>query len=80
MQHELAGVGDLVGGDHPGPERAAGREILAGGERVVELIVAVARLVGAGVAGDVLESALARDVPARLADDEGELAFVIVIA
>src|SRR5262249_2401384 len=62
-EREAGRIRDLVGGDDPGPERTRGGEILS--RRHGEfLIVAHAAVDEAGIAGDVVERALDRDMAA----------------
>ena len=68
----------FVGGDKAGAEAGGGGEVFAGGELVgVALPVADGAVVEDGVAGDDGEGFFFRDVEAVLADDDGELAFVV---
>src|SRR5690606_23429931 len=78
LEPEPRGAGLLVRGDGPRPERAARVKILARGPlQAVALEIAHAAVVEARVARDVLHGPLARHAPALLADDDGELAFVV---
>ena len=73
-------VGDLVRGDDPRPKTAPRVEILAGGDRVLELNVADRAVIEAGIAEDVAQCLRLGDMTAGLADDERQLALVIEIA
>ena len=75
-QRQLGRVGDFVGGDHPWAQRPGAGKILARGHREF-LEVAHAAVDEAGVAGDMLERALLRDVAAALADHHRQLALEI---
>src|SRR5262249_60134104 len=69
-------IGNLIGGDDPWTERAGGGEILSRSHREF-LIVAHAAVDEAGVAGDVLERALDRDMAATASDDDRKLALEV---
>src|SRR5271169_2808004 len=69
-QMEPRRVRNLVGGDDPRPKAARRVEVLAGGDRVLELDVPDRAVVEAGVAEDVAQGVGFGDVPARLPDDE----------
>ena len=75
---ELVGVGDFVGGDDGGAERAEGGEAFAHGPlRGSELHVARADIVDDGVAVDVIAPSGGGDAVAALADDEGEFGLIV---
>jgi hypothetical protein len=78
---ERVDVGNLVGGDHPGPESAGAWKILTGRVlRRVHLPVADAGVVIDGIAGDVTHGLLLGDMTAGPADDHGKLALIIELA
>ena len=65
-------------GLHPGAERAGGVEALGPGPLLLALLdVARGDVVGAGVAEDDVLDALARDLAAHAADDDGQLGLVV---
>jgi hypothetical protein len=67
-------VGQFVGRHEPGAARPAGVQALAAEELLVAVLrLAIADVVEAHVAGDVLARAFARDGAARLRDHEGDL-------
>ena len=69
-------IGDFIAGDHPRAERTGGGKILA--RRHGELlIVAHAAVDEAGIAGDVIERALDRNVAATASDDDRKLALEV---
>ena len=69
-----------VGVSEETPRRGEGRTFGEGPLRVAELLRAGADVVAAGVAEDVVEGALRRDVAPGLADDDGEFGFVVARA
>src|SRR5262249_61064926 len=73
---EAVRVGDLVGGDDHGPERAGGGEILSRSHGEF-LIVANAAVDETGVTGDVIERALERNMAAVATDDDRKLALEV---
>ena len=79
VQHELGRVADLFTRHDPGADAAAVVEILADRQRVIELVVADAAFVEAGVAEDVLQRIGFGDVPPALANDQRELALVVEV-
>src|SRR5215471_16691108 len=79
-QVQLGWIGDLVSGDDPRPKPARRVEILARGDRVLELDVPDRAVVEAGIAEDVAHCVALGNVAAWLADNQGELAFVIKVA
>jgi hypothetical protein len=65
-------------GLHPGAQGAGGVEALGAGPLLLALLgVAGGDVVGAGVAEDDVLDALARDLAAHAADDDGELGLVV---
>ena len=77
-QRELSRIGDFVGGDDPRPERTGAGPVLARGDGEF-LVVAHAAVDKDGVARDVVERAVDRDMPAALADHHGQLALEVEI-
>jgi hypothetical protein len=77
-QSKAARVRNFVGGDQPRPERPGAGKILARRHREF-LIIAYAAIDEAGVAGDVLERAVERDVTSAFADHQRKLALEIEI-
>src|SRR5689334_8641176 len=74
----LAGIGQLVGGDHPGAEAAGAVEILAHVPlRGLALEFAYRALVRAGITGDAGRGIGHRQVLRALADDEHQLRLVV---
>src|SRR5690348_12071117 len=66
---------------HPGAERAGAVEALGAGPLLLALLHVAGRdVVGAGVAEDDVLHALARDLAAHAADDDGELGLVVQLA
>src|SRR5262245_42795771 len=77
-QAEALGIAYLVRRHHPRPERTGANEVLAGRDLLgMELPLANADIVVAGVAGDMGEGVLLGDVPAALADDHGQLGLPV---
>src|SRR5690606_25683399 len=73
-------IGDLIPGDDAGADGAERVERLAAAPLAaafLDLPVASADVVGAGIAKDIVQGPLAGDVLAALADDDGEFALVV---
>ena len=77
-QRQPGRVGNFVGGDDPRAERAGRGKVLAGGHREL-LVVAHAAVHETGVARDMLQRALDRDVTAARPDHHRKLAFEIEV-
>src|SRR4029079_7121160 len=78
-QGVIGRVAKLVRGHQPGPEAAGALEILSQDElAVVALVLAHRTFIVARVARDMIERPLALDETSGLADDDSELAFIIV--
>src|SRR5262245_49837639 len=75
-EREAGRVRYFVGGDDPRSERAGAGEVLARGHREL-LVVAHAAIDEAGVAGDVLERALDRDMASTATDHYRKLALEV---
>src|SRR5262245_30422066 len=74
----LAGLGQLVGGDHPGPEAAGAIEVLAHVPlRRLALEFAHRAFVGAGIAGDARGRIVHRQMFRGPADDQHQLGLVV---
>ncbi len=76
----MVGIPDLVGGDQPRAQRHKRVERLAAAPLAaapLQLPVAGADVVGAGVPEHVIEGVLAADVLAGFADHHRQLAFVV---
>ena len=71
--------GDFVAGDEPRAEAAGRKEVLAGGERVRDLIVAHRGIVEAGIARDMIHGHIACNVAAWFADDQRQFAFIVEV-
>jgi hypothetical protein len=72
---------DLVGRDHPRPDRAEGVAALAlvPGAAALELVLALGDVVDDAVAGDVLERVGLVDVARLCADDDAELDLPVAL-
>src|SRR5712671_3991227 len=79
-QMETRRVGDFVRGDDPRAKPASRVEILAGGDRMLELDVPYRAVVEAGVTKDMAQGVGFGDVAAGLADDQRQLALVVEVA
>ena len=85
LELELLRIGNLVRGDDARPQRGAGIERFAAAEVVPhasfggppDLAVARGHVVDDGVAEHVIERRRGRDMPAGLADDDGQLGLAI---
>jgi len=78
-QRVIGRVAEFIRGHQPGPEAAGAFEILAQAElAVVALVLAHRTFIVARVARDMVERLLALDEASGLADDDSELAFIIV--
>src|SRR6185295_929939 len=73
-QRYVERIGDLVGGDDPGPERAERVERLA---HDALFLAAHDKVEQARIAEDVIERGRERNVATTLADDNRELALVM---
>ena len=80
LDFQGVGIGDFILGDEGRAERTEGVERLAAAPLAASKIllpIAGRDVVAAGVAEDVVEGVFLGGVLAGLADDDGELAFVI---
>src|SRR5262249_14646281 len=78
-QRQLAGIGNLVGGNQPRPGRTEGVGALALGPlpAALDLKLALGDIVDDAIAGDMLAGVRLRDVTSEAADNDTELDLVI---